>query len=87
MGGRVMNIWRLVAGALSWLGVRLLLGLVGLYRVLLSPLLGRHCRYEPTCSCYFREAVLKYGAIRGTARGLARICRCHPWRPGGYDPP
>lgn len=57
------------------------------YKCTLSPLLGRHCRFQPTCSTYFRQAVEKHGAIRGAARGLARICRCHPWNPGGYDPP
>ena len=57
------------------------------YKHTLSPLLGRHCRFQPTCSTYFREAVEKYGAVRGTAKGLARICRCHPWHPGGYDHP
>lgn len=57
------------------------------YKLFVSPLLGRNCRFEPTCSEYFRIAVEKHGPWRGTARGLARICRCHPWRPGGYDPP
>jgi putative membrane protein insertion efficiency factor len=64
-----------------------LVGLVLLYKVTLSPLLGRHCRFQPTCSTYFREAVEKHGAVRGSLKGLARICRCHPWHPGGYDPP
>lgn len=64
-----------------------LVGLVGLYKATLSPLLGRHCRFQPTCSTYFREAVEKHGAVRGGLKGLARICRCHPWHPGGYDPP
>ena len=57
------------------------------YKCALSPFLGRHCRFEPTCSTYFRRAVEKHGAVRGSLRGLARICRCHPWHPGGYDPP
>ena len=64
-----------------------LVGGVMLYKATLSPLLGRHCRFEPTCSSYFRAAVEKYGAIRGAWRGLRLICRCHPWHPGGYDPP
>ena len=64
-----------------------LVGLVVAYKFAVSPLLGRHCRFQPTCSTYFRQAVEKYGAVRGAARGLARICRCHPWHPGGYDPP
>ena len=57
------------------------------YKRCVSPFLGRHCRFEPTCSVYFREAVEKYGAVQGCLRGLRRICRCHPWHPGGYDPP
>lgn len=60
---------------------------INAYKLLLSPLLGRNCRFRPTCSTYFREAVEKHGAVRGAAKGLARICRCHPWHPGGYDPP
>ena len=57
------------------------------YQKTLSPLLGRHCRFTPTCSAYFRQSVEKYGAVRGGLRGLARICRCHPWSRGGFDPP
>ena len=64
-----------------------LIAMARLYQKLLSPLLGRHCRFEPTCSTYFIESIRKYGAIRGTFRGIRRICRCHPWNPGGYDPP
>ncbi len=61
--------------------------LVKLYQLLLSPILGRHCRFEPSCSAYFIGAVRKHGAIRGVWRGMGRIARCHPWNPGGYDPP
>jgi hypothetical protein len=57
------------------------------YQWTLSPLVGRQCRFEPTCSNYFIKAVRKYGAIRGTWRGLKRIGRCHPWNPGGVDLP
>ena len=64
-----------------------LVGLVIVYKATLSPLLGRHCRFQPTCSAYFRQAVEKDGALRGALKGIARICRCHPWHPGGYDPP
>ena len=78
-------------GAVCWLCDRaasaaLIAGVV-LYKLTLSPLLGRHCRFQPTCSLYFRQSVEKYGAVRGTIRGLVRIGRCHPWHPGGYDPP
>lgn len=66
---------------------RFLIGGVRLYQIFLSPILGRHCRFEPTCSKYFIAAVQKYGAMRGSLKGIARICRCHPFHPGGYDPP
>jgi len=65
----------------------LLIAAARLYQWTLSPLVGRHCRFEPTCSNYFILAVRKYGAIRGMWRGLRRIGRCHPFHPGGYDPP
>ena len=64
-----------------------LIALVCMYQRLLSPLLGQRCRFTPTCSTYFIESVKKYGALRGTWRGLRRVARCHPWNPGGYDPP
>jgi uncharacterized protein len=64
-----------------------LIALVRVYQWTLSPLVGRQCRFEPTCSAYFILAVQKYGAIRGAWRGLLRIVRCHPFHPGGYDPP
>jgi putative membrane protein insertion efficiency factor len=67
----------------SWL----LIASVRCYQFTLSPILGRHCRFEPSCSNYFIEAVRKYGPLRGTLRGLWRICRCNPYNPGGHDPP
>jgi len=60
--------------------------MVRLYQAILSPLLGRHCRFVPTCSNYFLEAVQKHGAIRGTLMGVWRVLRCHPFCKGGYDP-
>lgn len=65
----------------------LLIAAARIYQWTLSPLIGRQCRFEPTCSSYFILAVQKYGAVRGTCRGLRRIGRCHPFHPGGYDPP
>lgn len=65
----------------------LLIAMVRIYQWTLSPIIGRQCRFEPTCSNYFIGAVRRYGAVRGAIRGGLRICRCHPWNPGGYDPP
>ncbi len=60
--------------------------LIRLYQAALSPIIGRQCRFVPTCSNYFIEAVRKRGAIRGSMLGLWRICRCNPLSKGGYDP-
>lgn len=64
-----------------------LIALVRLYQLTLSPILGRQCRFEPTCSHYFIGAVEKYGALRGSIKGTWRILRCNPFCRGGYDPP
>lgn len=65
---------------------RVLVALVRLYQGTLSRWLGGQCRFHPTCSQYFIEAVRAKGALRGAGKGLRRICRCHPWSRGGYDP-
>jgi len=65
----------------------LLIGLARVYQWIISPILGPHCRFQPTCSEYFILAVKKYGVFRGVLRGLWRICRCHPWSQGGPDWP
>lgn len=56
------------------------------YRRFLSPLLGRNCRYNPTCSRYALEAISRYGSIRGGWMATKRIGRCHPFHDGGNDP-
>ena len=61
-------------------------GLIFAYRVTLSPLLGRQCRYLPTCSEYADEAIRRHGAWRGTTLAARRLCKCHPWHDGGFDP-
>ena len=65
----------------------ILIKMVRVYQIFLSPIMGQQCRFSPTCSAYFIEAVEKYGAIVGSAKGIWRICRCHPFHPGGHDPP
>ena len=77
---RIVNV---ASAAASWL----LIFLVRCYQVTLRPLLGGHCRFTPTCSAYFIEAVRKYGPVRGSYRGICRLLRCHPLHPGGQDPP
>jgi putative membrane protein insertion efficiency factor len=64
----------------------LVLDLLGIYKAFLSPFLPPACRFEPTCSEYARQAVEKYGALRGTWMGLTRILRCQPLCKGGHDP-
>ncbi len=64
---------------------RAIVYVIGAYRRFVSPLLGRHCRYEPTCSAYAIEAIELHGVARGVVLALARIARCHPWAPGGID--
>lgn len=78
-----MSRWHAIARLPAWL----LIGVVRLYQLLLSPLFGRTCRFYPSCSAYFVQAVEKYGVFAGSWRGVKRILRCHPFHPGGYDPP
>jgi len=72
---------------LSRIGSGVLIVLVWLYRIFVRPLLPSACRFEPSCSEYMIQALRKHGPIRGAAKGIWRICRCHPWNEGGYDPP
>ncbi len=64
-----------------------LIGAIWVYQRTLSPLQGNVCRFEPSCSRYMVECLRKYGLLRGLGKGLRRIGRCHPFDPGGYDPP
>ena len=65
---------------------KILIKAIRLYQLILSPLLGSNCRFEPTCSQYFLEAVEVNGVLKGSAMGIKRLLKCHPWHPGGFDP-
>ncbi len=56
------------------------------YRLGISPWLGSHCRFYPSCSHYAKSAIERFGLLRGVWLALRRIGRCHPWHVGGYDP-
>jgi putative membrane protein insertion efficiency factor len=59
---------------------------IRLYQRYLSPLLGKNCRFEPTCSHYTAEAIQEWGVLKGIYMGARRIFKCHPWGGFGYDP-
>ena len=59
---------------------------LALYQLLVSPVLGNHCRFIPTCSSYARQAIATYGTVRGLGLALQRLGRCHPFCHGGLDP-
>jgi uncharacterized protein len=65
---------------------KVLLFLIRCYQRGISPLLGSHCRFLPTCSAYTYEAIGKHGAFKGIFLGIKRILKCHPFHPGGHDP-
>lgn len=65
---------------------KLLIFPIKLYKKYISPLLGNHCRYWPTCSIYMIQAIEIHGAVKGLILGTWRILRCNPWSKGGYDP-
>jgi uncharacterized protein len=69
------------------LGARIACGVVQGYQMLLRPLLPAACRFEPSCSEYARSALSEHGVIWGGWLTLRRLARCHPFNPGGYDPP
>lgn len=67
--------------------IALLVALIRWYQLVISPLLGPSCRFTPTCSAYAIEAIQQDGPLRGGYKAVKRILRCHPWNPGGHDPP
>lgn len=65
---------------------KIMLALIRGYQLTFSALMGKQCRFYPSCSHYAADAIRHYGALRGGFMGARRILRCHPWNPGGYDP-
>ncbi|MEE1170633.1 MAG: membrane protein insertion efficiency factor YidD [Anaerovoracaceae bacterium] len=65
---------------------QILILLIKGYQKFISPMFPKTCRFYPTCSAYFIQALEKYGFFKGSYLGIRRISRCHPWNPGGYDP-
>ena len=81
-----MTIARQIISGIASFASAGLIGLARFYQLALSPLLGMHCRYLPTCSEYFIQSIKQRGPILGTLAGIWRICRCHPLAKGGYNP-
>ena len=65
---------------------KILILMIKIYQLCLSPFIGNHCRFTPTCSMYTIEALRHYGVIKGSWLSIKRLCRCHPKNKGGYDP-
>jgi putative membrane protein insertion efficiency factor len=76
-------VWNKTFG---WLFAAVLVGLVRLYQLLLSPMLGQRCRYYPSCSHYSLSAIRMHGPVKGLVLTLWRVLRCNPWSAGGVDP-
>lgn len=64
----------------------LILGIIKLYQLLLSPLLGANCRFQPSCSNYAIQAIDRFGVVKGGYLSLRRLIKCHPFHEGGFDP-
>ncbi len=65
---------------------KLIIAFIKVYRFVVSPWLGNHCRFHPTCSSYAIDALQQHGAVRGGWLAVKRISSCHPWHQGGMDP-
>lgn len=88
--GMAELLWRAASACgstIRWLVSWALILPILLYQKGVSPFLGPRCRFYPSCSHYAVGAIRKYGPARGAVKGVRRVMRCHPWNPGGYDPP
>jgi len=65
---------------------RIFLAFIRLYQFTLSAVMGKSCRFYPSCSHYTADSIRRFGALKGAVSGLLRLSRCHPWNPGGHDP-
>lgn len=65
---------------------KIVIAVIRAYQYLISPYLGSHCRFHPSCSCYALNALKTHGTWRGISLSVKRLSRCHPWHEGGYDP-
>lgn len=63
-----------------------LIFMIKAYRYFISSFIAPSCRYTPTCSEFSIQALLRYGFFKGGWKSIKRVCRCHPWHQGGYDP-
>lgn len=81
-----MKVIQRLVRKLDRFAIAIALKLLGLYRLVLSPLIGNQCRFYPSCSRYSEEAYIRHGFIKGTYLTAARLIKCHPWHQGGIDP-
>jgi len=71
---------------LSSLFIFFFIGIIKIYQIVFSPLLGKTCRFNPSCSNYTKLSIEKFGIIKGFYLSIKRLLRCHPWGSSGYDP-
>jgi putative membrane protein insertion efficiency factor len=81
-----MELFRKTMGRASFVAQKSIIAVIKLYSILISPFLGDHCRFYPSCSLYAQIAIERYGLWYGLWLSFKRILRCHPWHRDGYDP-
>jgi uncharacterized protein len=79
-------MFRSTMGKISKTSKQIVIFLISCYQNLVSPFLGQHCRFQPSCSSYAKEAIVNYGLLYGSWLAIKRLAKCHPWNPGGFDP-